>query len=194
MDVAVINGPWRCSKRQVLFFLLITYILTFILLLTMTLLTLILILLRAHPINLCAVLVCVLCRLKVAVRARLVLTIGIEVLTICPTIPLLQLLPRLSILVTALAVVVVLLAKTALMVIARRAEASDVEEPGVVLLVTDGRVGAWGAIALARVVCCAARISVHAKSICKRVKTYFFPPECSSLRRIDRADHSRRRD
>jgi len=194
MDVAVINGPWRCSKRQVLFFLLITYILTFILLLTMTLLTLILILLRAHPINLCAVLVCVLRRLKVAVRARLVLTIGIEVLTICPTIPLLQLLPRLSILIIALAVVVVLLAETALMVIARRAEACDIEEAGVVFLVAYGRISAWGRKALAGIVCGGTRILVHAKSVCKRVKPYFFPPECSSLRRIDRADHSRHRD
>jgi len=49
--------------------------------------------------------------------------------------------------------VVVFLPKTALMVIARGAEASDVQEAAVILRVAYGRVGTGGGVALAGVVC-----------------------------------------
>jgi len=83
----------------------------------------------------------------------LISTLGIEVLPVRTTIPLRQFFSRYPVLVTALTVVVVFLAETALVVIARGTETSNVEEAGVVLYVADGRVRTGSGVAFAGIVC-----------------------------------------
>jgi len=83
----------------------------------------------------------------------LVSAFGVKILSVCPAIPLRQLVSRLDVLITALTVVVVLLTETALVVVARGAEACDIEEASEVLPVADGWVGARSRVAFAGIVC-----------------------------------------